>query len=80
MANNSAVTHQTPRQQGGTGEDGHIHLADWTLSVAAIEKKKKKKKKKEEEEEEEEEEEKHALGRACMAIIIASPRSEDASW
>ena len=44
MANNSAVTHQTPRQQGGTGEDSHIHLADWTLSVAAIEKKKKKKK------------------------------------
>ena len=32
-------THQTVRQQGGTGEDGHIHLADWTLSVAAIEKK-----------------------------------------
>ena len=26
------------RQQGGTGEDGHIRLADWTLSVAAIEK------------------------------------------
>ena len=27
------------RQQGGTGEDGHSPLADWTLSVAAIEKK-----------------------------------------
>ena len=33
-------------QQEGTGEDRHIHLADWTLSAAAIEKKKKKKKKK----------------------------------
>ena len=30
---------QTLRQQGGTREDGHVHLADWTLSVAAIEKK-----------------------------------------
>ena len=29
-------------QQGGTGEDSYIHLADWDLSVAAIEKKKKK--------------------------------------
>ena len=37
VANGSPVTHQTPRQQGGTGEDGHIHLADWTLSVVAIE-------------------------------------------
>ena len=37
----SYITHQTLRQQGGTGEDSHIHLADWTLSVAAIEKKKK---------------------------------------
>ena len=26
------------------GEDGHLLLADWTVSVAAIEKKKKKKK------------------------------------
>ena len=42
VANSSPVTHQTVRQQGGTGEDSHIHLADWTLSVAAIEKKKKK--------------------------------------
>ena len=36
--------HQTQRQQGGTGEDGHVHLADWTFNVAPIEKKKKKKK------------------------------------
>ena len=36
-----AVTHQTLRQQRGTGEDSYIHLADWTLSVAAIEKKEK---------------------------------------
>ena len=40
VANSSPATHQTLRQQGGTGEDGHIYLADWTLSVAAIEKKK----------------------------------------
>ena len=46
VANGSPVTHQTVRQQGGTGEDSYTHLADWTLSVAAIEKKKKKKKKK----------------------------------
>ena len=26
--------HQTLGQQGGTGEDGHVHLADWTLSVS----------------------------------------------
>ena len=44
MANGSPATHQTLRQQGGTGEDSYIHLADWTFSVAAIEKKKKKKK------------------------------------
>ena len=37
----SRATHQTLQQQGGTGEDGYIHLADRTLSVAAIEKKKK---------------------------------------
>ena len=30
------ATHQTLWQQGGHGEDGHIYLADWTLSVAAI--------------------------------------------
>ena len=36
----SPATHQTLQQQGGTGEDGYIHLADRTLSVAAIEKKK----------------------------------------
>ena len=36
----SPVTHETLRQQGGTGQDSHIHLADWTLSAAAIEKKK----------------------------------------
>ena len=41
VANGSPVTHQTLRQKGGTGEDGYTHLADWTLSVAAIEKKKK---------------------------------------
>ena len=35
-----SVTHRTLRQQGGTREDSYIHLADWTLSVAAIEKKK----------------------------------------
>ena len=32
-------THQTLRQQRRTGDDSHTHLADWTLSVAAIEKK-----------------------------------------
>ena len=42
VANGSPVTHQTLRQRGGTGDDGHIHPADWTLGVAAIEKKKKK--------------------------------------
>ena len=41
VANSSPVTHQPLRQQGGTGEDSYVHLADWTLSVAAIEKKKK---------------------------------------
>ena len=46
VANGSPATHQTLQQQGGTGEDDYIHLADWTLNVAAIEKKKKKKKKK----------------------------------
>ena len=46
VANGSPATHQTLWQQGGTGEDSYIHLADWTLSVTAIEKKKKKKKKK----------------------------------
>ena len=45
VANGRPVTHQTLRQQGETGEDRHIHLADWTFSVTAIEKKKKKKKK-----------------------------------
>ena len=44
-ANGSPATHQTLGQQGGTAEDSHIHLADWTLSVAAIEKKKSKNKK-----------------------------------
>ena len=42
VASGSPVTHQILRQKGGTGEDSYIHLADWTLSVAAIEKKKKK--------------------------------------
>ena len=41
VANSSPATHQTLRQQGGTGEDGHIHLEDWTFSVAVTEKKKK---------------------------------------
>ena len=41
VANGSPVTHQTLRQQGGTGEDSYTHLADCTLSVAVIEKKKK---------------------------------------
>ena len=40
VANGCPVTHQTLRQQGGTGQDSHIHLADWTLSVAAVEKRK----------------------------------------
>ena len=39
VADSSSSTHQTLRQQGGTGEDGHVHLAYRTLSVAAIEKK-----------------------------------------
>ena len=39
VANNSPATHQTLWQQERTGEDSHIHLADWTLSVAATEKK-----------------------------------------
>ena len=42
VASSSPVTHQTLQQQEGTGEDSYIHLANWTLSVAAIEKKKKK--------------------------------------
>ena len=34
------VANRTPLwQQGGPGEDGHIHLADWTFNVAAIERK-----------------------------------------
>ena len=52
----SPVTHQTRRQQGGTGEDGYSHLADWTLGVAAIEKKKDEDEDEEEEEQEEEDE------------------------
>ena len=36
MANSSPATHQTLRQQGGTGEDGQFHLADWTFNAAAI--------------------------------------------
>ena len=44
---------------GETGEDSYIHLADWTLSVTAIDKKKKKKKEEEEKEEEEEEKKKN---------------------
>ena len=37
VANGSPATHQTLRQQGGPADDSHIHLADWTRSVAAIE-------------------------------------------
>ena len=40
VADSSPATHQTLQQQGGTGEDGYIHFADWTLSAAATEKKK----------------------------------------
>ena len=40
VANSSPAAHQTLRQKGGTGEDGHIHVADWTFSVAVTEKKK----------------------------------------
>ena len=43
VANSSPATQQTLQQQGGTGEDGNIHLADRNLSVAAIEKKQEKK-------------------------------------
>ena len=39
VANSSPATHQTLQQQGGTGEDSYINLADWTLNVAAIKKK-----------------------------------------
>ena len=39
VANGSPATHQTVRQQGATGEDSYVRLADWTLSVAEIEKK-----------------------------------------
>ena len=42
VANGSPATHRTLGQQGGTGEDSHSHLADRTLSVAAIEKNKNK--------------------------------------
>ena len=38
--NSSLATHQTLRQQGGTEEDSHSHLADWTLNEAAIKRKK----------------------------------------
>ena len=34
------AVYQTLQQQGGTGEDSRLHLADWTLSVAMIERKK----------------------------------------
>ena len=30
VANGSPATHQTLQQQRGTGEDGYIHLVDWT--------------------------------------------------
>ena len=38
-------THQLLRQQWGTGEDGHIQLAGWTLSVVAVDKEEQKKNK-----------------------------------
>ena len=38
MANSSPVIHQTLRRQGGTRANGHIHLAVWTLRVAAMDK------------------------------------------
>ena len=41
VANSSPATHQTLWQQGGTGEDGHIHLIDWTFSVVTSKKNKK---------------------------------------
>ena len=45
VANSHAATHQLLRQQWETGEDCHIHLAGWTLSVVAVEKKNQKKNK-----------------------------------
>ena len=37
------VANRTPLwQQGGPGEDGHIHLAHWTFGVAATERKEKR--------------------------------------
>ena len=62
VANSSPVTHQTLRQQGGTGEDSHIHLADWTLSVAAIDKK--------------EEEEDHCIGGALSCSLKDSSHTK----
>ena len=43
VANSSPATHQTLRQKGGAGEDGHVHLTDRTLSVVATDKKWEKK-------------------------------------
>lgn len=40
--NSSLAAHQTLWQQGGTEEDSHSHLADWTVSEAAIKGKKNK--------------------------------------
>ena len=39
VANSSPATHQTLWQLGEIGEDGYVHLADWTISVVAMEKK-----------------------------------------
>ena len=39
VANSSPSAHQPLRQQRGTGEDGHVHFAHWTLTAAAIEQK-----------------------------------------
>ena len=41
VTNSSPATHQTLRQQRGTGQDGYLHPADWAFSVKTIEKKKK---------------------------------------
>ena len=36
VVSSSPATHQTLRQQRGTGEDGHIRLVDWTLSIRQL--------------------------------------------
>ena len=46
VANSSPARHQTVRDQGGSREEGHIHLTDRTLSAAAAKKKKREREKK----------------------------------